>query len=359
MPHAPDDPRPHSRATLRVRRDDVVDRVMHRAVISRSRARSGELDGLRIQGEVDKAVDLFEARGWLEDPATYHRSPTIPEGVRRSEARSGRLRYLRLTWPDGFEVDPDEPGAARFATYPKNRIARAAVLEHRSPRPWLVVVHGFGMGSPALDLRAFRASHLHRTVGCNVALITLPFHGRRNPNGGLEPGMPSADVLDTVHGLAQAVWDVRQLMALLRSESDQPVAVLGLSLGGLVASLVASLDDPHTVTAVVPAVDLPTLMADTASSAGAEGDAEAAELLSSSAALFRPLSPLVLEPRVPHERRLIVAGTLDRFARPSTQAIELWRHWDEPKIHWYHGGHVSVFWAKGVQDAIDAHVLPR
>jgi hypothetical protein len=22
-------------------------------------------------------------------------------------------------------------------------------------------------------------------------------------------------------------------------------------------------------------------------------------------------------------------------------------------MHWYHGGHVSLFWAKGVQDAID------
>ena len=53
------------------------------------------------------------------------------------------------------------------------------------------------------------------------------------------------------------------------------------------------------------------------------------------------------------ERRFIVAGTLDRFARPRSQAVALWRHWDQPALHWYHGGHVSLFWARGVQAAID------
>ena len=69
--------------------------------------------------------------------------------------------------------------------------------------------------------------------------------------------------------------------------------------------------------------------------------------------LFAPVSPLRLTPKVPVERRFIVAGTLDRFARPTSQAVALWRHWDQPALHWYHGGHVSLFWARGVQSAID------
>jgi acetyl esterase/lipase len=163
--------------------------------------------------------------------------------------------------------------------------------------------------------------------------------------------MPSPDLLDTVHGLAQAVWDARQLLAHLRAQTHQPIGVMGLSLGGLVSALVASIEEPHAVLLLVPAVDLPTLMADAARRAGGLRNGE---LPTRAAPLFSPVNPLCLTPKVPLERRFIVAGTLDRFARPSSQAIALWRHWDEPELHWYHGGHVSAFWARGLQAEIDA-----
>jgi hypothetical protein len=77
------------------------------------------------------------------------------------------------------------------------------------------------------------------------------------------------------------------------------------------------------------------------------------EMFERSQPLYAPVSPLRLTPRVPVERRHILAGTLDRFARPSTQAVEIWRHWGEPALRWYHGGHASVFWARGVRQSID------
>lgn len=273
--------------------------------------------------------------------------------MRTTARRSGRVRYTHLSWLDDYAPRPEEPGAERFVGYPKNRAARALVLEHRSaPRPWLVCLHGFGMGSAMLDLRAFRALHLHRDLGLNLAFLTLPFHGRRNPGSALQPPMPSADVMDTVHGLAQAVWDTRQLLAHLRARTDRPIGVMGLSLGGLVASLVASVDAPHAVLLLVPAVDLPGLMAHAAAREGT-GGLIGPEGIERMRPLYAPVSPLRLEPQVPVERRFVLAGTLDRFARPSSQAIAIWRHWDEPALHWYHGGHASVFWAQGVQSAVE------
>ena len=50
-------------------------------------------------------------------------------------------------------------------------------------------------------------------------------------------------------------------------------------------------------------------------------------------------SPLVLAPKVPRERRFIYAGKADHVTKPR-QARALWRHWEEPKIHWFGGGHV-------------------
>lgn len=346
------DNRPRSRLTARVRRDVLVDKTMLRLVAGRA---GGEPDPdllERTDDEIAVARELFTDRGWVDRPATYHQDPPPPEGVRSRSARSGRMRYSSVTWPDRFSCRTEEPGAARYDGYEWNRIARAAFVEHPSgDRPWLVCVHGFGMGSPSIDLRAFRAQHLHE-LGLNLAFPTLPFHGKRKPSSTAMAGMPGLDVLDNLHGLAQAVWDVRQLLLLLRERTEQPIGVMGLSLGGLVTATLASLDDLHAALLLVPAVDLPTLMIEAGERIG-ELEPSSVERADRSRPVLRPVSPLALTPRVAEDRRFLVAGTLDQFSRPGSQAVALWRHWDQPEIHWYHGGHVSLFWARGVQDAID------
>ena len=44
------------------------------------------------------------------------------------------------------------------------------------------------------------------------------------------------------------------------------------------------------------------------------------------------------EPVVPHERRAIFAGVVNRVV-PPVQAHSLWRHWEQPRIGWYQGAH--------------------
>jgi hypothetical protein len=60
------------------------------------------------------------------------------------------------------------------------------------------------------------------------------------------------------------------------------------------------------------------------------------------------VSPLVLEPRVPKEGRSIFAAVCDRLV-PADQPLDLWRHWGEPRIEWYQGGHVSFRAHAGVR----------
>jgi hypothetical protein len=340
--------------TARVRRDVLADRAALRLVAARAqRPDDGVLAA--VDAEVTEALALFEARGWDRRPDTYHQAPPPPDSVRTRRARSGDRRYTAVTWLDDYVVRSDEPGAARYAGYRPNRIARAALVEHASDRPWLVCVHGFGMGSPGLDLRAFRAQHLHRDLGLNLAFPVLPFHGRRNPGGPRSsPAVPGIDVLDNLHGLAQAVWDVRQLVRLLRERTDQPIGLMGLSLGGAVAATVASVDEPDAVLLLAPAVDLPALMEDFGTKFSPDDAGAAAALASRSRVVMAPVTPLALEPKVPVERRAIFSGTLDLFAKPSSQSVMLWRHWEQPELHWYHGGHVSLFWSPSAHRAIDA-----
>ena len=102
--------------------------------------------------------------------------------------------------------------------------------------------------------------------------------------------MPSADVLQTVHGLTQAVWDARQLFAHLRQRTSQPIGLMGLSLGGLVSALVASIDEPHAVVLLIPAVDLPSLMRDAAERIPSDLAADPV-LLEQAAAISSPRCP--------------------------------------------------------------------
>jgi pimeloyl-ACP methyl ester carboxylesterase len=347
-----DDPRPFSRLTPRVRRDVLVDRLAYRLVSGRAGIPDAP-EVARIDREVSAALPLFEQQGWLADPASYHRTPPPVEHLRARRKRVGGLHATALTWLDGFRCRPEEPGATRYAGFRKNRVAHAALVEHRrEDRPWLICLHGFGMGSPGVDMRSFRAAHLHRGLGLNLAFLTLPFHGPRRSGQSGVPEIPGADVLDNLHGLAQAVWDARQLLRYLQERSDQPVAIMGLSLGGCIAALVASLDDPHGVLLLIPAVDFSALLVE-GSERLVPPDTASIDLAERARPVLAPVTALSLTPRVPLERRFIVAGTLDRFVRPTTQAVALWRHWAQPELHWYHGGHVSLFWARGVQTAVD------
>jgi hypothetical protein len=146
--------------------------------------------------------------------------------------------------------------------------------------------------------------------------------------------------MDTLHTGAQAIWDLRRIVWWLRESEDAPtVGALGHSLGGYAVSLLASLEeDLDCVVAGNPAVDPSHLFwanapAVATHSLSAEGIRE-----ETIRALLRPVSPLALEPVVPHERRAIFAGVVDRVV-PPVQAHSLWRHWEQPRIGWYQGAH--------------------
>lgn len=226
------------------------------------------------------------------------------------------------------------------------------MLRHREPRPWLVCVHGAEMGRAALDLTLFRAWHLHQDLGLNVVLPVLPMHGPRARGLPKGTAFPSEDVLDDVHGVAQAVWDIRRLLSWIRSQEPDPrIGLNGISLGGFLASLVASLDDGLTCAILgVPPVDLVELVR---RHAGLSHYDELAQTLKLAKPIGRMISPLALTPRVPTQGRFIYVGIADRLVHPREEATRLWQHWGKPQICWYPGGHTWFFSSRPVQRFVD------
>jgi pimeloyl-ACP methyl ester carboxylesterase len=320
---------------------------------------AAELD--RIRREVDDALDLYERRGWLADPAGYHRPPHGLAGLRERRARSGRLVYEELSFVSEWVPHPGEPGRERWLRYRPNHIARAHVLRHDGrggdTRPWVVCVHGTSMGRADVDLRAMRAYHLYRDLGCNVVLPVLPLHGRRQTLVH-QAAFPTPDALDNVHGLAQAVADVRALVAWVRSHDPSGVALLGVSLGGHVAAMVAGLEpEPFdAVLPIVPVVDFPAVFR-----RGAPPSLRPlmdAFVASGAGTLHEVVSPLRVEPATPPARRYLAAGVVDRLLDPLEQAVPLWRHWGEPEVCWFDGGHVGHLLNGRVNEFVD-DVLAR
>lgn len=303
----------------------------------------------RITREVAAGLEFYESGGLLSNPRRFFtKPPALGAEVELRRVRGHRNSFYRMAFDSGYRPRRDEPGAARWQGYAANHREYALLLRHPRPRPWLVCVHGAEMGRAALDLAIFRAYRLHDELGLNVVLPVLPMHGPRArglPKGAVFPG---EDIFDDVHATAQAVWDVRRLLSWVRmQEPESPVGLYGLSMGGYIAALVASLEKQLTCAILgVPVADLVDLLV---RHSGLRQDDVRRRTLEMAAPIGRMISPLSLTPLVAPRGRFIYAGVADRLVHPREQVTRLWEHWGRPEIVWYPGGHAGFFRSRPVQ----------
>ncbi|HVN37295.1 MAG TPA: hypothetical protein VMW19_03860 [Myxococcota bacterium] len=349
-PHPADVPRPEPSLAL------AAEIACDEAILSTLQIGVGIPAGdelARIRGEIEEARARFAAAGWLEKPGGYHETPPPLSDVQISGARVRGIEYERLRFESGYEPRAGEPGRDRWLDYRANRTAHAWVVRRNPQRPWLVCIHGYQMGSPMIDLLAFRPEWLARQHGLNLLLPVLPLHGPRAKGRRSGDGYLSGDILDTIHAQTQAIWDLRRIVSWLRAEGAREIGVFGLSLGGYNASLLAALErDLACAIAGIPAVDFtrlyfrhgPPVQLLEAALHGIE-EHHMDEIL-------RVVSPLAFPPRVPRERRYLFAAIADRLV-PADQVRDLWHHWERPRIEWYQGGHVTFPRHPAVRALID------
>lgn len=303
----------------------------------------------RVGAELAYARLLFETEGWLDDPASYHRQPPPLSDPVITRGWALGQSYERLLFQSEFSPRPEEPGADRWNSYHQNRTASATVLRHPGePRPWVVAIHGFATGYPFMDFIGMHARYLHQELGLNVVLPVLPLHGPRKITRISGEAFLSFDLVNTVHGLTQAVWDVRRVLSWLTTQEPTAVALYGVSLGGYIASLLTGLvDGIDAVVAGIPVVDFPQLFTHQSPHHVRLRAVEHEILDGNAEAVHRVVSPLEFPARVPSGRRFIYAGLGDRMV-PTPQPHALWKHWDEPEILWYPGNHVGYLWSRQV-----------
>lgn len=306
----------------------------------------------RVGRELAQTLDWLEAGGWLDSPAAFHRAPPPIGPVSLASRRIAGLDCEAMRFDSEFEPREGAPGRDRWLGYKNNRKSEVRVVRSPGSRDWLVCIHGLAMGRAWLDLHAMSAAWLH-SRGVNLAFPVLPLHGPRAKGMASGAGFISGDVSNTLHALTQTAWDIRRLLAWLRDEGAERVGLMGLSLGGYSTALVASLeDDLECAIAGIPAAEFGEL---TCYHANGRALALAARENITPARISRaltPVSPLAMSPRVARAQRFIFGAMADRFVPPG-QVDTLWRHWEEPDIQWYPGGHLGFRFHPPVRSFID------
>jgi pimeloyl-ACP methyl ester carboxylesterase len=111
-------------------------------------------------------------------------------------------------------------------------------------RPRLLYIHGY-MQPETLFEEVGLLALLARRLGVEIVQIQPPYHGRRKPKGSWFDGSLywTGDVVRSVEALRQTLLDARSLLSWMLQESDRPVGVSGLSLGGFLTCALTCLDD--------------------------------------------------------------------------------------------------------------------
>jgi hypothetical protein len=304
--------------------------------------------------ELARLLEVYDDHGWIENPESFHLEPPDLEDVTIVSGRRGHHRFEHMRFESGYEPHADDPARERWQGYRGNRTAHAWVLRHSShlERPWLICLHGLGMGTPYTDFPAFRRDTLYEKMGFNVLWYVKPLHGPRREGTGNHETF-SRGWGNLIQGQAQTIWDLRRIIKWIQHQHGSKIGAYGLSLGGHAASLLSSLsDDLDLVVAGIPGTDFVDLLkSDVAPPKKGEPD-PLLTFWSDARRAMRVVSPLALPCRVPKERRYIFGGLADRMTPP--QGVhDLWLHWERPRIVWYPGSHTSFLFEREVTELLD------
>ncbi len=323
---------------------DLVVRTALASVISLSAtpwalggAARGERRRLAFYRDLVGARDAALTFPRPEREVEMHSAPLSPWSVR---ARGVKISTL---WFESPYVAANPLLRDEYAGFRANGTAWAQHWYHDDgPRPTLCVIHGFGASPYLLNSAVFALPWLY-SKGYDLLLYTMPFHGPRRaalaPMNGA--GMFAFGPANFNEAMLHAVHDFRLFVDHLEASGVEQVGVTGVSLGGYLSAVLATVEERLRLVITNAAV---TNMADLVRQwfpAGL-GLAVASRLNGVPVAEIEEAvgvhSPLSYPSLLPTERLMIIGGLGDRLAPPE-QSRALWEHWGQPRLHWYPGNH--------------------
>lgn len=297
---------------------------------------------------LENAFKYYLSKKFSVNPKSFFPVPKeLPKICFSAPASLSRGEVVDLVFQSNF-VPSYGPFREEFSQHKENQKVYARMWRHPKGESLgtVIGVHGLFMGDPRINAVTLVPGFFFR-LGLDVILYEMPYHGRRIPEGAKDVSLfPSSHIARTNEGFAQAIYDLRSLAAWTASKNDLPVGTFGISLGGYTSSLWASLDKLDFAISVVPLVSMSEfvwkfIQNETVANKIKEQNLELAQIkYEELSALYAMHCPLSYQPKLPKERRMIIASKDDPII-PIEQAELLWKHWDCPKVHWLSGGHLG------------------
>ena len=167
-------------------------------------------------------------------PAELFPVPARPAEVRVHGSLGERLlRTTTLSWPSDHRVLCPRYEERHRGEYHRNGAVRARWVrpEGSARRRCLLYVHGWLEPGSWVE-EALMFPRWTRELEVDVLHVALPFHGPRNPRGALFSGeyFWTADLVRSLEGVRQSIFDLRSALAWLRTEGYRDVGAAGVSL---------------------------------------------------------------------------------------------------------------------------------
>ncbi|HVE40541.1 MAG TPA: alpha/beta hydrolase family protein [Planctomycetota bacterium] len=228
-------------------------------------------------------------------------------------------------------------------------------------RPAAVLLHWLGGNFDALEIVGLRMAE----SGIATLMLYMPGYGPRRPKEGPKEKLGTKDMDAMIATLRQAVLDVRRAGDWLASRPDveaSRVGLVGISLGAVVGSLTAGVDDRFGRSVfLIGGGDLAAIVMNgsketAAAKARLEKDGFTVDQLRG---MWKNIDPITFASRVRPEEILLINAEADEVI-PKECTLRLGAAMGGPELRWFKGGHYALLFqlGKALKD-ITGHLRER
>jgi pimeloyl-ACP methyl ester carboxylesterase len=250
-----------------------------------------------------------------------------------------------LTFQSRFQLQYAESDLARAYVYRRGELGE---------RP--VVLWSPGQSTSDTSFGAL-VPYLRRILSRDVDVVFFvpPYHLERTPAGYASgDAFLATDFPDHIQAFAQALSDMRGLVAWLRAQGVSQIGAMGSSMGSWILLRLATWDDSFAfLSVIVPVVRWELLMFQPEMAPIRER--LLANGLSAEEAIraYRALDPTPMRPKVPRGRISVYYGRYDRIA-PAPAILQWAERWGIRRVRGFDRGHALMFFSPTLFREVEA-----